>query len=193
MTSSETLQETIARNVRQYRRARGMTLDALAAAAEISRRMLILIERGSTNPSIGTLDRIGQALGVGFAALAGLPPSTGEAQVIDPGAMPIVWQGAHPPSAARLSVALAGQVDVELWDWRLAPGDTFAATPDLPGTQKLFYVLEGALTIGLGPTSLLVPTGHGARLTADRPHSYENRADEPLHFVATIVLPTSVR
>jgi transcriptional regulator with XRE-family HTH domain len=191
MALSETLQQTIARNVREYRQARGMTLDTLAAAADISRRMLILIERGATNPSIGTLDRIGQALGVGFAALAGLPPSTGEAQVIAPGAMPIVWQGEHPPSAARLTVALSGQGDVELWDWRLAPGDRFAATPDLPGTQKLFFVLEGALTIGLGSTTLLVPTGHGARLSADRPHSYENHADLPLHFVATIVLPTS--
>lgn len=193
MVQSETLQQTVARNVREYRRARGMTLDTLATAAEISRRMLILIERGTTNPSIATLDRLGKALGIGFSGLVGLPASTGEAQVITPEAMPIVWRGAHPDSAARLTVALGMSGDVELWEWRLAAGEAFMATPELPGTQKLFFVLDGVLTIRLEETVLRVPGGHGARLSADRPHGYENRDEQPLHFVATIILGTVVR
>ncbi|CAA9571138.1 MAG: hypothetical protein AVDCRST_MAG18-1986 [uncultured Thermomicrobiales bacterium] len=193
MAQVETLQHTVARNVRQYRRARGMTLDALANAAEISRRMLILIERGATNPSIATLDRLGQALGVGFPAIVGLPAPLGEAQIIAPEAMPVVWRGTHPDSAARLAVALAPRGDVEMWEWRLTAGETFAAKAEPPGTQKLLVVLAGILTLQIDETVLRVPTEHAARLPGDRPHSYENRDALPVHFVGTVVFRPASR
>ncbi len=193
MVPGETLQRVIARNVREYRRARGLTLEALAEAAEISRRMLIMIEGGTTNPSVATLDRLGQALGVGFAGLVGLPPPTGEAQVIAPDAMPAIWRGAHPDSVARLAVSLGSRGEIEVWDWRIAAGEVFAAGVDPPGTQKLLFVLAGVLTLRLDDRPLRVPAGHGARLPGDRPHSYENRDEQPLHFVGTVVLGTIVR
>jgi transcriptional regulator with XRE-family HTH domain len=193
MGTSETLHQVIARNVREYRHARGLTLDALADAAGISRRMLIMIEGGTTNPSVATLDRLGQALGVGLSSLVGLPAPTGEAQVIAPDAMPAIWRGAHPESAARLAVSLGSGGDVEVWDWRLAPGDAFTAGVDPPGTQKLLFVLDGVLTVRIDERLLRVPAGHGARLPGDRPHGYENRDEQPLHFVGTVVLGTIVR
>ena len=194
MTANETenLQQVIARNVREYRRIRGLTLDALAAAAAISRRMLILIEGGATNPSVAVLDRLGQALGIGFPTLVGLPSQTGEGQVIAPEAMPLVWRGADPASVSRLVVATSPRGDVEMWDWRIAPGDAFAAGIEPPGTQKLVLVLDGVLTVPLADAPLRVPTGHSARFPADRPHGYENRDEGSLHFIATIVFGATV-
>lgn len=191
--TSETLHRVSARNVREYRRARGPTLDALAAAAGISRRMLIMIEGGTTNPSVAALDRLGQALGVGLSSLVGLPAPNGGAQVIAPDAMPTVWRGAHPESAARLAVSLGARRDVEVWDWRLAPGEAFTADVDPPGTQKLLFVLDGVPTVRLADGPLRVPAGHGARIPGDRPHGYEKRDDRPLHFVGTVVLGTFLR
>jgi transcriptional regulator with XRE-family HTH domain len=193
MAPVETLQQVIARNVREYRHARGLTLDALAAAAGISRRMLIMIEGGTTNPSVATLDRLGQALGVGFAGLVGLPPPTGEAQVIAPDAMPVIWRGAHPDSAARLAVSLGARGEIEMWNWRIAAGEVYTAGIDPPGTQKLLVVLDGVLTVRLADSLLRVPAGHGARLPGDRPHGYENRDEQPLHFVGAVILGTTVR
>ena len=191
--ASEALHEVIARNVREYRRARGLTLDALAGAAGISRRMLIMIEGGTTNPSVATLDRLGQALGVGLSSLVGLPAPTGEAQVIAPDAMPAIWRGADPGSAARLAVSLGARGDVEVWDWHIAPGEAFTAGIDPPGTQKLLFVLDGVLTVRLAERLLRVPAGHGARVPGDRPHGYENREGRPLHFVGTVVLGAFIR
>lgn len=193
MTPTETLQQLIARNVRDYRHARGLTLDALAAAAEVSRRMVVLIERGATNPSVGTLDRLADALGVGFPALVGFSSPTGAVEVIAPEAMPVIWRGADPGSTARLTVPLGPLGGVEVWEWHLAPRETFAAEADPPGTQKLLYVLAGVLTLRLDDTTLRVPTGHGARLPADRPHGYENHDDSPLHFIGTVVMGAAVR
>jgi transcriptional regulator with XRE-family HTH domain len=191
MGAVETLQQTVARNVREYRRARGLTLDALATAADVSRRMLILIERGATNPSIATIDRLGQALGVGFPALVGLPSATVEAQVITPAEMPVVWQGTQAESVAQLAVALGPRGGVEMWQWRLAAGETFVANVDPSGTQKLFYVLDGVLTLRFDGADLRVPAGYGARIPADRPHHYENRDADPVRFLCTIVLGDS--
>ena len=113
--------------------------------------------------------------------------------MIAPDAMPAIWRGAHPDSAARLAVSLGSRGDVEVWDWRIAPGEVFAAGVDPPGTQKLLFVLDGVLTVRLAERLLRVPAGHGARLPGDRPHGYENRDEQPLHFVGTVVLGTIVR
>ena len=47
----------------------GWTLDQVAEAAGVSRRLVVNIEQGATNPSVGTLLRISDALGVGLPAL----------------------------------------------------------------------------------------------------------------------------
>ena len=63
----------IGRRVRQERQSRGWTLDQLAQAAGVSRRMVVNVEQGGVNPSVGTLLRISDALGVGLPALVELP------------------------------------------------------------------------------------------------------------------------
>ena len=59
----------IGARVRQARQARRWTLDRLAEAAGVSRRLVIDVERGGANPSLGTLLKLGDALGIGLPAL----------------------------------------------------------------------------------------------------------------------------
>src|SRR6266702_8639261 len=59
--------------VRQERQSRRWTLDQLAEAAGVSRRMVVNVEQGAANPSVGTLLRISDALGVGLPALVEAP------------------------------------------------------------------------------------------------------------------------
>ncbi len=59
----------VGERVRGHRSERGWTLDDLAARSGVSRRMVVNIEQGVGNPSIATLLRIGDALGVGLPAL----------------------------------------------------------------------------------------------------------------------------
>jgi len=63
----------IGMRVRQQRQARHWTLDQLAEAAAVSRRMVLKVEQGATNPSVGTLLKLGDALGVGLPALVEPP------------------------------------------------------------------------------------------------------------------------
>ena len=73
------LATAIGARVKQERQARGWTLDQLAGAASVSRRMVVSVEQGAVNPSVGTLLRLSDALGVGLPALVEPPePKIGE-------------------------------------------------------------------------------------------------------------------
>src|ERR1700749_2151892 len=63
------LQETVGSNIRQRRQALGLSQQVLAERANISRRMITLIESGTGNASLGTLDRLADALQLTFAGL----------------------------------------------------------------------------------------------------------------------------
>ncbi len=69
MADLDLLTRSLARNVKRWRTERGFTLDMLAARAGVSRGMLIQIEQARTNPSIGTIVKIGDALGVSVPTL----------------------------------------------------------------------------------------------------------------------------
>ena len=71
MTPERTV--AIVARVRQERQSRRWTLDQLADAAGVSRRMVVNVEQGAANPSVGTLLRISDALGVGLPALVARP------------------------------------------------------------------------------------------------------------------------
>ncbi|GAA3269647.1 helix-turn-helix transcriptional regulator [Paenarthrobacter aurescens] len=71
--STTTLSLAIGARVKQERQSRGWTLDQLADAAGVSRRMIINVEQGAANPSVGTLLRISDALGVGLPSLVESP------------------------------------------------------------------------------------------------------------------------
>ena len=64
--SIELLARTIGARVKQERQSRQWTLDQLATHAGVSRRMVVNVEQGTVNPSIGTLLRLSDALGVGL-------------------------------------------------------------------------------------------------------------------------------
>ena len=69
MQSPEAVATAVGRNVRALRQQRRMTIDALAAAAGVSRGTVIQIETARGNPSIGTLCNLAAALRVGVASL----------------------------------------------------------------------------------------------------------------------------
>jgi transcriptional regulator with XRE-family HTH domain len=56
--------------IRELRTEKGVTLEALAADAGISKNMLSLIERGEGNPSWSTVEGIAAALGISISQLA---------------------------------------------------------------------------------------------------------------------------
>lgn len=75
--------ENIGQRIRQLRESRGMTQSQLQARSRVSRSYLSRIESGQMTPSLGTLEKISEALGVGMNRFF-VPESDGEALMEDP-------------------------------------------------------------------------------------------------------------
>lgn len=65
----EAIRSTIAINLRRYRAERGIAQERLALIAGVDRTMVSKIERELTNPSIATLLKLANVLGVTVSAL----------------------------------------------------------------------------------------------------------------------------
>jgi transcriptional regulator with XRE-family HTH domain len=179
--------DRVGAEVRRRRTGQALTVQQLADAAGVSRRMLTLIEQGHANPSLVTVDKVARALGTDFASLT-RDTQPDPVAVNEPGSAAGVWSSAA-GSHATLQVATRRQPSAELWEWVLQPGDRYGAEPDAAGSEELFLVLDGALTLeveGLEPVT--VRTGGSARLASDRSYAYANHGAGPARYVRVVRL-----
>jgi transcriptional regulator with XRE-family HTH domain len=181
MADPEQVTAAVARNVRAYRLNRSWTLDVLAARAGVSKGMLVQIEQGRTNPSIATLCRLADGLGVALARLVEVAEVPAIRLVEAPDAVTL-WRGRE-GSSAKLMVGSDPPHHVELWDWRIAVGDGYVAEAHPLGTRELLFVVEGTLALGVEGQVKHASSGDAVLFSGDRPHAYHNGGDTPLHFV----------
>ena len=189
MTQALAVNELIGGRVRQHRVERGWTLDELSGRSGVSRRMLINIEQGGGNPSIATLLRLGDALGVGLPVLVDVERPRALA-VTTAGQAPALWRG---PSGGRaLLVAGTEPPDVvELWDWTLQPGEDHRTEAHSPGTRELMLVLDGQVDLRVGDRTERLAAGDSAAFAGDVAHGYASVAEAttPAKFALTVFEP----
>ncbi|MFI7481528.1 helix-turn-helix domain-containing protein [Kocuria sp. M1R5S2] len=185
--STTDLAAAIGARVKQERQVRRWTLDRLAEAAGVSRRMLVNVEQGATNPSVGTLLRISEALGIGLPALVEAPrprPVT----VTRHGEGATLWSGEH--GGRGILVAGTESPDVvELWDWTLGPGDRHAGESHTPGTKELLQVQQGTIAVEVADRTITLETGDAVSFPGDVAHAYANSGTEPARFSLTVFEP----
>ena len=74
------IREVFARNLRKYRRLKGLSQEAVAHEAGIDRSYISALERSAYSASITMVDKIAKVLGVDAASLLQRPPKTGRAR-----------------------------------------------------------------------------------------------------------------
>lgn len=185
--STTALSVAIGARVKDMRQARRWTLDQLAAAAGVSRRMVVNVEQGAANPSVGTLLRISDALGVGLPALVEQPEPR-PVKVTRTGDGAALWTG----TAGGRGVLVAGTAPpdvLELWDWTLGPGDQHGSEAHTPGTKEVLQVLDGAITLTVADESIVLQTGDAVAFLGDVAHAYANPGKEAARFSLTVFEP----
>jgi transcriptional regulator with XRE-family HTH domain len=94
----------VGRNVRSLRKARGLTQEALAHAAEIDTRYVGGIERGEENPTVAVLARMASVLGTEPAVFFAKPSPPAPISIKQRGHRP-----AHPANSAEADPGRARQ------------------------------------------------------------------------------------
>jgi len=169
---AESINHEVAARLRRLRLAQGLSLEELAARADVSRAMLSQLETLKTNPTVALLWRVARGLGVSFADLLG---------------------GEAPPPTTRLSRArearylysadrhfrsrpLLAQVPghhVELYELRLDGGAAEDAEPHPVGSFEQMIVTAGRLRLTLPDARHDLEPGDALLFAADVPHRYE--------------------
>lgn len=180
-SQTDPLAQAIGVRVKRERIARGWTLDQLAERSGVSRRMIINVEQAAANPSLETLLRISDALGMGLPALVE-PPAAKTVKVTRAGEGATLWRG----ELGGYGMLMAGTEPpnvVELWEWVLPPGDRHDSDPHASGTRELLHVTEGSITVSAGAETYDLVVGDTVSFYADVEHSYHNPHDAQARFV----------
>ena len=153
--------------------------------------MVVQIERARTNPSIGTLCRLAETFGVSIGRLveASAEPVV---RVVRADETPVLWKGAA-GGAARLLRGVNDPAFVEMWEWRLEPGERHASGDHALGTRELVYVHAGSFTVVVDLEPHEVETGETIDFRADHPHEYRNDGAEPALLTMVVVMPPGER
>ncbi|MCE4057013.1 helix-turn-helix domain-containing protein [Pseudomonas sp. Au-Pse12] len=170
-------------NVRRLRHAAGLSQSALAEKSDVSRRMLVAIEAGEKNVSLGTLDRVAEALNVAFSDLIQAPDSRDPSRINE-----LAWAGAIPGSKAVLLAKAEACREVELWEWSLEPGEVYHSECDAVGWSEQIYVFEGCLTVFFGDHQRRLESGDFFMFASHVPHGYRNDGSRATRFVRNVVI-----
>ena len=156
--------------LKEARRTRGLSLEAVANLSGVSRSMVSQIERGESSPTIATLWNLTRALQVDFAGL--LDAETGAERVE-------VLRGAEVPSIDNMGKDCCIRIlsppeeagGHEVYDIRLGVGGALKSAPHTRGAQEQLTVLEGAVRVTSGGAEAELGQGDTARYAADVAHS----------------------
>lgn len=184
---------TLGARVQGLRHERGLTLQQLAAAAEVSVSMLSSVERGQKAPTVLVLARIADGLGVPLAELVAQPE---DSRVIVRRAAD--QDTVEEPGGWRRTV-LTPVVPGVNFEWirtTLPPGCDAGRFPAYaPGSHEFVAVESGTLRLTLADRTVELGAGDSVYFAADVTHAYANPASVPCtyHVAALIMRPRAAQ
>ncbi len=169
--------------LRELRQERGMSMRALGRASGLSTNALSMIERGRTSPSVSTLYKISEALGVPITAFFRLEPPKQDVvfrKANERRSVPFprgVWEG------------LGGESFVgglEPFFLTLEVGATSGRFGMLHSGHEFVLCLEGSLEYEVEDERYLLEAGDSLLFAAQLQHRWRNAGKSPCRVVIAL-------
>jgi transcriptional regulator with XRE-family HTH domain len=160
------------RALKQQRNTAGLSLRMLAARSGISPSMISDIERGTKSPTVFTMARLADALGVSAAAL--IERGTGPAPRIRVlrrgegagGENPARWDSLGPASHGSR---------IDFVRYQIPPSSILGpAAAHASGTMEHMHVAVGTVRVTVGDETAELVAGDSCSCRTDAPHGVEN-------------------
>jgi transcriptional regulator with XRE-family HTH domain len=158
----------VATNVERLRSARALSLDELAARAQLSPLTLRRIELGLELPSLDTLWSLANGLGAEFSELLANPPAD------------------KPPLSRRSLLPSAGTGQTQLHQLTLAPHGEGLSAAGEPHTIESLLVTAGELIVYYGGESRVLSIGDEVAIPAHVERRYFNPTDQTVVVYAKL-------
>ena len=176
--------KNIAAQILELRQKRALSQQQLARLAGIPRSTITVMESGSSNPSIITLQKIASALGCKLEELVTAPRSRIQ----------------HIPSQkVRLKVRSNAAIKIrdllpdslehlEFDEVFLAAKSTMVGSPHTSGTKEYLVCTRGKLEVNLDGQKVLVEEGDVLAFPGSIKHSYRNVGTGEARFLSLVAL-----
>jgi transcriptional regulator with XRE-family HTH domain len=179
LSSEQRLGET----VRGLRSRQGLSLRTLATRAGFSPSFVSQIERGQASPSIASLERLAQALGVTLGEFFRPVATARVTRLGERAGLTSAWSHAQIEALGPTGPGRA----LESMMITLAPEGQSGGRPNSHGGDEFAFVFEGTVRLTLDAEVYDLARGDAATFPAEIPHRWENVGLEPARIVVVSV------
>lgn len=171
--------------VRELRGRRGLTLEALAERAGVSRAMISKLERGEKNPTLVVAAKLAEGLGVTLSQLVGMEERREVVVVRKEGRM-VMRDPETGFERQLLSPTFVGR-GVEFVRNTIPEGSTSGEfPPHRKGVAEHVVVERGRLRVTLGGEEYLLEEGDALYFEADMTHRFDNAGEGECSYYLVI-------
>ena len=179
-----TTRPRVGARVRSLRRERGLTIEQLAAATGLTKGFISQLERDRTAPSLSSIARICDALGVRLSTIFEREPAPA-----------LVRRQERPTVESTFStqshlLSSRDEARFQAIESVVAPGEGAGdELTSLPGEMEFVYVLEGSLELRVGDEVHLLEEGDALTYQLAKAHTWRNASKTDLLRVLWVAVP----
>ena len=180
-------QHAVGELVRRLREGRGLSLRGLGAVTEFSASFLSQLENGQVSPSIASMERIANALGVTLGEFFSSLGSTEGGVVVRSSERVLLQSQWSQATLEALSPMNRGRM-VEPMLITLEAGGRSAKHPTSQPREEFAFVLEGEVELTLGPDTYRMQAGDAATLLRGELRRWTNAGAQQARILIVAVL-----
>lgn len=182
--------QVIGEHLRRLRSDRHLSVRAFAAMTGFSPSFVSQLENGQVLPSLGSLHKIAEALGVTLGEFFAATETREETLIVGPEdrqRMDSTWTDAHIEALGPMSPNRKMEPVLVIF----GPGGRSGKHPHAQSHEEFAFVVKGRVTLTLADEQNTLDAGHAVTLPAHAPRLWENRTAEPAEVLMIASRATS--